>query len=44
MVPTVLKISFKPDFPKNVTLFKKGKKNVMTLLTLSQAGLDPIPN
>ena len=38
------KFIFRPDFIKNVTLSKLGKKNVMTLLTQSQAGLDPIPS
>ena len=40
--PQCSKFNFRPDFTKNVTLSKEGKKNVMTLLTQSGAGLGPI--
>ncbi len=42
--PQCLKFNFRPDFTKNGTLSKEGKKNVMTLLTRSGAGLGPILN
>ena len=41
--PQCSKFNFRPDFIENVTLSKKGKKNVTTLLTPPGAGLSSVP-